>query len=113
MKTLFSKASLVVFIAILVSARLLFGGIEGDQPHMEAAVKALQEAKKADNPLPALERARNELSHASHNKAGWRIGAIHQVDEAITDANQGNKQAVEAKCDHAIADIHMGMAKAP
>jgi hypothetical protein len=113
MKNHFFKAGLLSCAAILMNAGALFAGIEGDQPRMEAAVKFLQEAKKADNPLPLLDKARNELRHASHNKAGWRPKAIHMVEEAIAKANEGDKQGVEDKCGHAIAEIHMGMAKAP
>jgi hypothetical protein len=113
MKTLFSKTYLVTCITILTSVRLLFAGTEAGQPRMEAAVKFLQEAKKADNPVPALEKAREELLHASRNKAGWRVKAIGMVDEAIAKANEGDKQAMAEKCSHAIAEIHMGMAKAP
>jgi hypothetical protein len=113
MKTLFSKTGLLACAALLFSAGVLFAGIEGGQPRMEAAIKFLQEAKKADNPLPLLEKARNELAHASHNKAGWRPKAIHMVDEAIAKANEGDKQGVEDKCGHAIAEIHTGMSKAP
>jgi len=112
MKTLFSKAGVLACVAILINAGLLLAGLEEDQPRMEAAIKFLQEAKKADNPIPLLDNALGELKKAKHNKAGWRVRAIATVDEAIADANAGNKQAMESKCSHAIAEIHTGMSKA-
>jgi len=112
MKTLFSKARLIACIATLMGAGLSFAGVEANQPHMEAAVTFLQEAKKADNPLPALEKALHELKVASHNKSGWRLKAIQMVDEAIAKANEGDNQVVAGKCSNAIAEIHTGMSKA-
>ena len=112
MKTLFSKAGIVVCAAILMSAGMLFAGMEEDQPRMEAAISFLQEAKKAEDPVPSLDKALGELKKAKHNKAGWRVRAIQEVDAAIADANLGNKQAMESKCGAAIAAIHTGMSKA-
>ena len=79
---------------------------------MEAAISFLQEAKKAENPILLLDKARGELQKAKHNKAGWRLKAIHMVDEAITKANEGDKQRMGDKCNNAIAEIHTGMSKA-
>ena len=50
--------------------------IEGNQPHMEAA-------------LDHLQKARAELDHAEHNKGGWRDGAIQKTDGAIADVRRG------------------------
>jgi hypothetical protein len=111
MKTLLSKASILTCIAMLMNIGILFAGTEEDQPRMEAALKFLQDAKKADNPLPLLEKAKTELQHARRNKGGWRPRAIHVVDEAIAKANDGDKQGVEDKCNNAIAEVHTGMSK--
>jgi hypothetical protein len=77
------------------------------QPRMEAALDALQAAKTSKEPLPLLEKARNEVEHAKHNKGGRRPDAIKEIDEAIEQVKQG--QSAEAKITHAIAMIHAGM----
>jgi hypothetical protein len=50
--------------------------VEGNQPHMEAALDHLREA-------------RAELDKAEHNKGGWRDGAIQKTDGAIADVRRG------------------------
>lgn len=47
-----------------------------DQPHMRRA-------------LEHLRAARAELQSAEHNKGGWRIRALHNVDQAIHDTESG------------------------
>jgi hypothetical protein len=50
--------------------------VEGNQPHMEAA-------------LEHLRLARGELGQAEHNKGGWRDAAIGKTDGAIADVKRG------------------------
>ena len=47
-----------------------------DQPHMQAALNALQQA-------------RQELQAATHDKGGHREKALKQVDAAISEVKQG------------------------
>ena len=71
MKTLpISFAILAAVVAMgLNSAR-------ADQPHMRAA-------------LEHLRAARAELKMAEHDKGGWRVRAIRNVDQAIADTEKG------------------------
>jgi hypothetical protein len=46
------------------------------QPHMQAALAALQAAK-------------NELNQAEHDKGGWRVKALADIAPVITDVNNG------------------------
>jgi len=46
------------------------------QPHMEAA-------------LAALQHAQSELQSAEHNKGGWRELALQGVEKAITQTQKG------------------------
>jgi hypothetical protein len=70
MKTL---APLVVSMSILASGIV---SALGQQPHMHAA-------------LEHLRAARAELQVAEHNKGGWRIRAIANVDRAIGETERG------------------------
>jgi hypothetical protein len=50
--------------------------VTGGQPHMEAA-------------LTALQNARSELASAEHDKGGWREAAEAGVDKAIAQTQRG------------------------
>jgi hypothetical protein len=50
--------------------------VAGAQPHMEAA-------------LDHLRQARAELDKAEHNKGGWREAAVLKTDGAIADTKRG------------------------
>ena len=50
--------------------------VQADQPHMV-------------NALEHLRAARAELRMAEHNKGGWRVRAIANVDRAIGDTEAG------------------------
>jgi hypothetical protein len=71
MKTL--KIGVVLFTVIAS-----FGLTEAraDQPHMKAA-------------LEHLRAARAELKVAEHDKGGWRVRAVRNVDQAIADVERG------------------------
>jgi hypothetical protein len=71
MKTL--KISLAVIVAM---AAMGFNSARADQPHMRAALDHLREA-------------RAELRMAEHDKGGWRVRAIRNVDQAIADTERG------------------------
>ena len=71
MKTL--RASLVIVVAVVAMG---LKSVQADQPHMEAA-------------LEHLRAARAELRMAEHNKGGWRVRAIANVDRAIGDTEAG------------------------
>ena len=47
-----------------------------DQPHMKAA-------------LEHLRAARAELQMAEHDKGGWRVRAVRNVNQAIADTEKG------------------------
>jgi hypothetical protein len=83
-----------------------------DQPHMRAAIELLQAAKKAEKPLPMLSAAKKHIQKAAKNKKGERIDALKAVNEAIACATVGDKEKLEQKVNHAIAQLHSGMAKA-
>ena len=75
MKTL--RRSLFVVIAV---SSFGLGSAQADQPHMRRA-------------LEHLRAARAELERAEHNKGGWRIRAINNVEKAIADTENGMKSA--------------------
>lgn len=64
-----------VVIAVAIAAMGL-NFARADQPHMRAA-------------LEHLRAARAELKMAEHNKGGWRVAAIANVDKAIADVERG------------------------
>ena len=47
-----------------------------DQPHMQAALRSLQEA-------------RAQLANATHDKGGHRVDALKAVDRAIAEVQRG------------------------
>jgi len=66
----------MVLGATIVAAAFAAGIAVGAQPHMEAA-------------LHALEAAKTELAVAEHNKGGHRDKAMKAVDEAINQVRRG------------------------
>jgi hypothetical protein len=73
-----AKRKVVVMILAvgLVVGGLLSGYAIARQPHMEAALASLQEA-------------RNQLQMAKHNKGGHRVEAIRLTNLAIEEVNKG------------------------
>jgi len=71
MKTL--KTGVAIIAAI---AALGLNSARADQPHMRAALEHLRAAKA-------------ELQSAEHNKGGWRMRAIRNVEQAIADTEKG------------------------
>ncbi|HYF34907.1 MAG TPA: hypothetical protein VD994_06400 [Prosthecobacter sp.] len=104
-------------VAILSGLLILFGASSlataaPDQPHMRAAIELLQAAKQANKPLPMLNAAKKHIQKAAPNKKGERVDALAAVNEAIASATTGDKEKMEQKVNHAIAQLHSGMAKA-
>jgi len=71
-----------VMISLIVGAFLLGGcaTTSADQPHMQAALAALREA-------------RHELEVAERNKGGHRERALELVDKAISQVKEGIEYA--------------------
>jgi hypothetical protein len=78
------------------------------QPEMNQAIVQLEEARHARRPIEHLERAKNELQDARHNKGGERVEAIQHVNEAIEAARHNNTRAMEGHIDAAIHDAREG-----
>jgi hypothetical protein len=68
-----------VLIVMAVSAFNITSA-RADQPHMKRALEHLRAAKA-------------ELERAEHNKGGWRLRAIRNVEQAINDTESGMKSA--------------------
>ena len=67
------KTTLLILVSI---STLGLSSAFARQPHMERA-------------LENLRAARAELQAAEHNKGGWRIRAIENVDRAIRETENG------------------------
>ena len=67
------KTTLVILLSM---AAFGLNTARAQQPHMHRA-------------LEHLRAARAELATAEHNKGGWRIRAIANVDRAIADTESG------------------------
>jgi hypothetical protein len=74
----FNHRRLVGIAAVLIIAAISFAGgcVVAAQPHMQ-------------NVLGALQNARSELQMAESNKAGHRVNALRQVNEAIGEVQAG------------------------
>ena len=79
-----------------------------EQPEMNQAITQLEEARHARHPIEHLERAKNDLQDARHNKGGERVEAIRHVNEAIEAARHHNHKAMEGHIDAAIRDVRQG-----
>jgi hypothetical protein len=77
-KSRFNHRRLVGIAAVLIIAAISFAGgcVVAAQPHMQ-------------NVLGALQNARSELQMAESNKAGHRVNALRQVNEAIGEVQAG------------------------
>jgi len=70
------KIILFIIVAAFVFLSTLPLGFAENQPHMQAALKSLQQAKI-------------ELEKAAHDKGGHRVKAIELIDQAISEVKQG------------------------
>ena len=105
------------FVSILM-AICLFGfglhawaGPSSASPNLDAALKALQAAKVADDPNPDLQEALKDLNKANNNAGDKRDEAITLVNDAVELAKNPDKTEMIAKIDHAITELHAGMAR--
>jgi hypothetical protein len=76
MKTLLLPRLLTVGLVLCLSTVAFDFTAHADQPHMQAALNALQ-------------TARTELQAAEHDKAGHREKALEMVDRAIEQTKRG------------------------
>jgi hypothetical protein len=67
------KLGLVVLVA---ASAFSLNSASADQPRMREALHHLREARAS-------------LEHAEHNKGGWRVRAIENVDRAIHEIERG------------------------
>lgn len=70
------KALKTSIVILAVMAGMGFSSVRADQPHMHAA-------------LEHLRAARAELRMAEHDKGGWRVRAVENVDRAIAETERG------------------------
>jgi hypothetical protein len=70
------KTLRIGLIIVVATVGLAVNSARANQPHMTAA-------------LEHLRAARAELKMAEHNKGGWRVVAIANVDKAIADVERG------------------------
>jgi len=113
MKTHLAKFILILSTVFLAAGGMARAGAEGGQPHMEAALHFLQDAKTSATPAQALHSAKEELQRAAHNKRGFRIVSLEKIDQAIEAAGTGDTQKMIEKIDATIADVHDAMAHSP
>jgi hypothetical protein len=72
----FMKTLRIGLVLIAAIAAMGLASARADQPHMKAA-------------LEHLRAAREELKVAEHDKGGWRVRALRNVDQAIADTERG------------------------
>ncbi len=77
MKTSLLRGALILAAAVTIS---FVTNALAAQPHMDAA-------------LGYLQQARAELQQAEHNKAGWRVKALKDLDQVIADVQAGKAAA--------------------
>lgn len=86
--------------------------VHADLPQQRKALDDLQAAKKAADPMPLLESAKNRLTKANKgNKAGDKDDALDKIEEAIKELKGGDKKKMEQKINAAIANLHQGKDK--
>lgn len=86
--------------------------LHADLPQQRKALDELQAAKKAADPLPLLESAKNRIAKANKgNKGGDKEDVLDKIDEAINELKAGNRDKMESKINAAIANLHQGKDK--
>lgn len=98
---------LIVMVATLVTG-LALGAYQEPQPHMQAALRILQEAKAAPS-VEILVKAKKQLQKASPDKGGHRVRALEFVDLAIRAVSEGTQQQALTRINQAIAQIESGV----
>lgn len=113
------KHNLTRLLVRVACAMLLLGVatvVRADFPQQRKALDELQAAKKAADPLPLLESAKNRITKAKKgDRGGDKKDVIQKIDEAIEQLKQGNKEKMAQKINAAIANLHQGknMSKRP
>ncbi len=86
--------------------------LQADLPQQRKALDELQAAKKADDPMPLLESAKERIANANKgNKGGDKEDVLDKINEAIKELKAGNKAKMEQKINAAIANLHQGKDK--
>lgn len=86
--------------------------VRADFPQQRKALDELQAAKKADDPLPLLESAKNRITKANKgNKGGDKEDVIDKINEAIAALKLGDKTKMAGKINAAISNLHQGKDK--
>jgi hypothetical protein len=67
---------LTIILGLLSVPITAVASYDDDQPHMQAALEALQQAK-------------HHLEEAKHDKGGHRVAAIKSIDAAINHVKEG------------------------
>ena len=68
--------ALTIILGLLSVPITAVASYDDDQPHMQAALEALQSAK-------------HHLEEAKHDKGGHRVAAIKAIDSAINHVKEG------------------------
>ena len=106
LRLLLQAPLLVLFLSVATTLAL------ADFPQQRKALDELQAAKKAADPMPLLESAKERISKANKgNKGGDKEDVINKIDEAIKELKAGNKDKMEQKINAAIANLHQGKDK--
>ncbi len=106
-RRLLLRASFVMLLLGIATTPL-----RADFPQQRKALDELQAAKKADDPMPLLESAKERITKANKgNKGGDKEDVIDKIDEAIKELKAGNKDKMEQKINAAIANLHQGKDK--
>jgi len=77
MKTSFTSSVLAV---VALATFSMVSPSFGEQTHMDAAIGYLQQAKE-------------QLQQAEHDKGGWRVQAIKDINQVIADIQKGKAAA--------------------
>lgn len=94
-----------VMLMLGLTANSLFAEL----PHQNKALDDLQAAKKADDPMPLLQSAKEHLTKANKgNKFGDRKDALNKLEEAISELKAGNKSKMVQKINATIANLQQG-----
>jgi len=94
--------------ALSTGSPRLYGG----NSQMDDAIAELELAKNTREHIKHLEEARRHLQIAEKNKAGERVAAIKEVDDAIDAARKSQYRRMEDYIASAIAHIQEGKRKA-
>ncbi len=70
------QSLVIILVALLVFCMVVSLSFAGRQPHMEAALKNLQNAKA-------------QLEKATTDKGGHRVKAIELINQAMDEVNKG------------------------